>query len=209
MEKVQIDFRSVASIKDQTFENVVFDSLDTSTHTVEIRNTVFKDCKVMGSVWFGYGATLESVEFINLRANGVKFDSEAHVRFVTFSGNMFSPLVARPLSKEEYTPPEIPESEWILDINNYEGNVIIRGWPSTAILRDPNRYFGVAPQLPTWIEEGRLASLGVTSNCWDRSAIRNFGKWGGVATLPEPEDGNYEQVLKEADILREHGLVLD
>ncbi len=198
----------------RTFENVRFSHLEILPQlgkTIRIENCRFLDCSSSpGACVICPGTTLDSVDFSNLDCGrAIYIRSEVCLNRVVIEGKKPKSLFIKPQDRETFKMPEVPDTDFQLDITNFSGTVDIEGLRGNMVRKDPSRHVTIQAK---WRDEVDWKGLGIGGSSYWKIFVRKLAYNNadeGVFSLPDRTHEDFAEVMQQKELLENTGLRFD
>ena len=200
-------------LQDAVFEGEEFDDLTIRgiSDSTMLKNVRFLNCTTRGAAKIRKGVFLQDVTFQNLDCGDSLFiSSESIVSGVKIFGIQPGALLIEPQEPDTYRMDESEEGEVLVDVADYEGHVVIIGFPGRNIRKNENRHVTIKS---SWKDAVNWKELGLGPVSFWRINLKKLSLCNaeqGVFGLPNPKDvERYDKVLRERESLESAGVVFD
>ncbi|MHC2066870.1 hypothetical protein ACYFX5_05335 [Bremerella sp. T1] len=196
------------------FENVQFSDLEIAPRMgspIRIEDCRFLNCSTsLGTCLIRRGTTLDSVVFSNLDCgDAIHVSSEVCLNRVVIEGKKPKSLFIKPQDRETFKMPEVPDTDFQLDITNFSGTVDIEGLRGNMVRKDPSRHVTIQAK---WRDEVDWKGMGIGGSSYWKIFVRKLAYNNadeGVFSLPGRSHDDFSEVMHQKELLKNAGLRFD
>ena len=205
-------FRKGMVLAERHFDRTVFKSTQGALRRKgphRLRNIHFERCEVeAGPFWLGEDYELENVHFEKLKVWRFMFDNRTKMRHVRASSlataNRFE--IQPGLTSEKEQDRQIDDPDFSLDVSGYQGALQIWGVRADGVTINPEKQTRL--RHPT--RDRHLGqAIGLTEHgLWSIALDQIVGRGvrDAVLSLPTPKDRDFDDQMRDIELLRFEGI---